>query len=222
MASSSYRLKISQKPNHPEDDTIFDSVCPSFFIESRRLEFEKRVILPVDESAKEVSFQLPAAPDLITVNPSGEVLAKVEPVNRDESLLALQALDDPEPLARVWADYALLEGLTEGKGISSSAETTLLLSLRQDPSPYVRNALLEGFQRMKARWLPENLAEGVFASSKAVMEGQGLDPKLLSSDPHGWTEYRAHLLGALGKVEKKETLGFLTAVFRRPDLPLDD
>ena len=42
------------------------------------------------------------------------------------------------------------------------------------------------------------------------------------SDPHGWAEWRAELLGTLGKVERKEVMPFLALVLGRRELPLDE
>ena len=166
--------------------------------------------------------KLPAEPEWVTVNPGAIVLGKVAPQNRDERVLGLQALDDPDPIARVWAAFTLGRELLDGGEISVTAEETLLDMLLEDPSPYVRNAILVAFQRMKARWLPKDLAAGVFDLAKEAVKKGAEQSKSFRADPHGWTQYRAELLGALGRVNQNGVLDFLEQVLKTAELPIDD
>ena len=91
---------------------------------------------------------LPAEPEWITVNPQGVVLGKIVPEKRDEKAIAMQATQDPEPIARVWAANELLADLLSGKEIPITAQSTVAQVLINDPSPYVRVAVLELFKTM--------------------------------------------------------------------------
>ncbi len=220
--ASSYKLTINQQSNHPEDKTTFHFKLPVVFHRKATPAYSKSMDLVLGEPQREETVKLLAEPEWVTVNPGAVVLSRIEQEKRDEGALSAQALGDPDPVARTWASYNLAGGLLEGKSVSALAERTLLTVLEQDPSPYVRNALLEGLIRAKSRWLPESLANGVFALAKTATSKGYAQAAAFASDPHGWSQWRSHLHTVLGKVNQPGALPFLAEKVGKRDISLDD
>ncbi len=223
--TNTYHLKISQRPNHPEDKTAFRFRIPVVYQRRAAPSFSKMVNVDMgkgDVTAQEIITNLPARPEWITVNPGAVVLARVQQADRDDAVLAAQALGDNDAIARIWAGYELARGLVDGDSISSFSEKTLVEMLRSDASPYVRIALLSNFQKMKSRWLPSHLSDAVSELARtSVQKGSEVTPTYLS-DEMGWSQWRSELLGTMGRIDRRETLPFLAEQLAKKDLPLDD
>jgi len=217
-----YQFHVTQQPNHPEDKSLFTFKLPVVFHRKTSPAYDTPITLSLDQAAHAEAVPLLAEPEWVTVNPGAVVLAKVVPEKRDEDVLANQALGDPDLLARIWAGTTLLQGLLDGKEISKTSQKTVLRMLQEDPSPYVRNALLTAFAKMKTRWLPEKLGNGVYELAVQAQDKNLTKSPLFLSDQHGWTEWRAQILGALGRVQRKEAMPFLAKQLQRPDLSLDE
>ena len=211
-----YTLTVIQSPNHSGDKTVFHFRLPVVFHRQASPSFTKPILLQVDTSSVTQTVELDAEPDWITVNPGQEVLARVEPPAGSEKSLTLQLANDPSPLARVWAGYALMGNLLDGGALPPDSEAALNRALDEESSPYVRVAWLRGFQRMKSRWLPEKLGAHIVELVKA---GQA---KAFDSDPHGWKQWHSELLGTLGRVNNPEAIRLLSHELEEANLPLDD
>jgi aminopeptidase N len=220
--TSSYRLLIRQQANHPEDKTTFHFKLPVVFHRQSTPAYTKAMDIVMGETEKEETVKLLAEPEWVTVNSGAVVLGRIMQEKRDEGALAAQALRDPDPFTRTWAAYELADGLLQGQKISSLAERTLVSALEQDTSPYVRTAILEALQRAKVRWLPDTLGGGLFALAKSASQRGYPQAAAFASDPHGWSEWKSHLLTTLGKVNQEGVLPFLAGVLGKRDLSLDD
>lgn len=218
-----YTLLLKQKPNHPEDGTVFDFKIPVAFHRKGEPSYSRTVAISVSKAETETSVVLAAEPDWVTVNPGSSVLAIWAPEDLREEILAKQATLDPDEITRVWAAFKLLSPLHEGKDDPSKiGERTVLKLLEEDPSPYVRNAVLVHLQTGKAKWLSEKLGNGILALARKAANEVFAKNAFFDQDPHGWRLYRSELLGVLGKVNSKEVLPFLEATLKKTDLPLDD
>jgi hypothetical protein len=150
------------------------------------------------------------------------VLAQIQPTDRNEDRLALQARQDPDTLGRLWAASELARGVKEGQSISKKAQATLVEVISSDPSPYARIAILQVLRASKTRWLPGTLAEGVVAQAKATQSAEFEKSAFFTADPQGARLVRAELVGALGKIEDGDAAKLLAGLLARKDLPLDE
>jgi hypothetical protein len=220
--TSKYQLKIAQASNHGAGQGLFTFRLPVVFHRKSAPAYSKEIVMDVSKDTETQTVDLLASPDWISVNPRGVVLAKVKQATPDEGALALQALEDPEPMGRVWASYQLVGGLLVGDSISIASEKTLVHVLQEDQSPYVRLALLSWFGRLKDRWLPSRLADAVLKTCESSLVSSFAESPLYLSDPLGWSAFRSSVLGSLGAVQDKSVFPLLTKVLANPALPLDD
>lgn len=219
---SVYRFTISQRPNARDQAGAFQFKIPVVFHRKTTPAFNKEIVVNVKQASQSEEVVLTEAPEWVTVNPGGVVLAKVKQDERDEDKLALQALNDPDPVGRTWAAYELGGGLLEGQKVSSFAQKTLSEVLSTDASPYVRMAVLDLFGRAKGRWLPGTLASTVSDTARKVTAKEFATAPLYLADTHGWSQFRSRAIGQLGRVDKDDVLPFLTGIMSRKNLPLDD
>ncbi|MCB0404050.1 MAG: hypothetical protein KDD51_04640 [Bdellovibrionales bacterium] len=213
-------LTIEQASNHATDKSLFDFLLPVTI--HRKGAYAKELALAITKDKQTFTESLEQEPDWVSVNPGGVVLARVLPDGVSKDTLTAQALSDPDPVIRVWANFQrVAKGLNEGN-LSSDDQDHLLKALETDPSPYVRLALLDAIQKSKGRWLPEKIGEYIFASAQGSLQPSFAKTALFQKDPHGWRQYRAQLLGTLGKVKSEKVLEFLTLTIQNPVLALDD
>lgn len=221
-ATSRYQLTLKQSANHPEDKTLFRFRMPVVFRRKAKPAFEKSVSVTMGDALRTEKFELPAEPEMVSVNPGGIVLARVKSEQLGEKGLALHALGDLDPVLRYWASLELAEGLIQNKSISHFAEKTLGYVLEQDKSPYVRTALLGILQKTPQPTLPQGLSETIIRLAKASLDAQFASEKAFLADPFGWREYRSSLLGTLGRVGNEEAVAVLEKALSEASLPLDD
>jgi len=217
-----FSFTLAQASNHSTDRSIFHFRVPVVFRRKSNPAYARTVDFLMEGPRASQTVSLPAEPEWVTVNPGGIALAKILPEEGKEASLSVLALSDPDPVARTWAAYAFLAPLKEGKSLSATAEKTVVLMLRNDPSPYVRSAIAESFQSLKARWLPDSIGATLVELAKASL-GSSFDRTLESAqDPSGWRQWRSELLGALGKVNRPEVLPILASALSKPNVGLDD
>ncbi|MEZ4749379.1 MAG: M1 family aminopeptidase [Bdellovibrionota bacterium] len=213
-------LTIEQSSNHSGDKSLFDFLLPVTI--HRKGVYAKELALAITKQKQTFTEKLEQEPEWVSVNPGGVVLAKVLPDGISKDTLTAQALSDPDPIIRVWANFRRVsDGLNDGN-LSSAEQEHLLKALENDPSPYVRLALLDAIQKSKGRWLPEQLGERLFVLTQTSLKPDFAKTPLFQKDPHGWRQYRAQLLGTLGKVKSEKVSKFLTLTIQNPILPLDD
>lgn len=218
-----YTFHIAQRPNHSTDSHLFTFRIPVVFHRTAPPAYEKRVTIEMGKVGdKTLKLDLPAEPEWINVNEGGVVLASVSMTERDENVLARQLLEDTDPFSRVWASYQLFAPLTKDENISTTAEKILLKSLREEKTPYVRIATLQGLQKMKARHLPEILGNGVLELAKLSLDSKYESSPRYKTDPHGETQWRSELIGTLGKVNHADVMPLLVKILTNPSVRLDD
>jgi len=226
----SYVLQVAQRPNHSEDKTTYRFRLPVVLHRRTAPAYDKAAMLEMGAAGAklvESHIGVPEAPEWVTLNPGGKVLAKLE--SADElGTLELQMTYDPDPITRLWAARQVADPLFVNRTLSDAAESALARWLKSESSPYVRAALLELFQKKYFKYLPEKLAStlmelqqetiGKEAANMAKFEAS----PLFLSDPAGWRIFQMEVLGTLGKVKGKEILPTLAAVLGRRDLSLDN
>lgn len=220
--TSKYELTLKQTPNHPEDKSIWRFRMPITFHRKAAPAYQKTVAFPMGEAERKVKFDLPAEPELVSVNTGSVVLARVKQEGQQEKEVAVLALGDPDPLSRFTAAFDLAEGLREGKEVSRFAEKTLAYVIQSDASPYVRSNVLEMLQRSPAQKLPAQLSETILTLAQESMTANYEQSERFRQDPLGWSRNRSILLGSLGKVGSKEAMALLQKAIENPALPQDD
>jgi len=173
--------------------------------------------VPLDQAKETVPLQLPAEPEWIDWNQGDVVLARIEAEEKTEAL-AKEALLDPDPLARLWADLQLAGTLAEPdrrdpKPPSAEAMAALAQALGADHSPYVRAAVLKELARNNFSRLPQPIAGAVLTEAVA--------PKGLPDDALGRAELRKAGYAAMGKVEDPAVPGILAKPLADPKASLD-
>ncbi len=217
-----YKLVVHQKPNHGEDKSKFVFKLPIALHRRTTPEFDKSTEILVTQSETTAEIALPAKPEWVSLNAQGIVPGKVVPETIDESILSIQASQDPDAVTRYWATYVLSQGLMDGNKISSSAQKTLAEVLKHDPSPYVRMALLGRLRDTKTTWLPDTVADAVLSLAEASQLPQFAQQPTYLSDTLGWRSYRSSLLATLGYVNSDKSFKLLSKVLLDPQTSLDD
>jgi len=220
--NSTYELRLNQRSNHVTDKSLFTFRLPVVFHRKAQPTYSKEMLVDMTTENAVKAISLPAEPEWITVNPRATVLAKVVPEHRDEAKLNFQAIHDPEPIARIWANFELAKGLLDNTRISSFAESTLNTAIESDPSPYVRIAVLGVTSRMKSRWVPQELGETILELARSVLAPDYSTRVETLTDRHGWSEFRSVVIGALGHVNSPEVMPIVVKLLENPKLMIDD
>ncbi len=221
-SSGNYKVTLAQHSNHAEDSGKFVFKIPVAFHRRTTPQFDKTIVVLMNKGEQAAEVSLPAAPEWVSLNAEGIIPGKVVPEVREESVLAIQASQDPDAVSRFWAAHNLSQGLYEGQSISSTAEKALVEVLKHDPSPYVRIALLERFQQSKSQWLPSRIGEAVLALAEASELPTFSQQPAYHGDTDGWKSYRTALLHTLGNVDSKKSMTILSKALLDPKTPLDD
>ncbi len=221
-AQKEFAFTLSQRSNHANERSIFHFRIPVVFHRKTAPVYSKNLDLLMEGSRVSQTLTLPAEPEWVTVNPGGVALAKVIPQEGKEAALDLLALNDPDAVARTWAAFAIVAPLKENKEIAARAEETLSKMLRQDPSPYVRASIVSSLTSLKTRWLPDGLGKTLVGLAKEALASSFEKSAAYAKDTPGWKEWRAELLGSLGKVKRPEVLPLLATALGRSTVNLDD
>ncbi|MBI4052225.1 MAG: hypothetical protein HY400_06940, partial [Elusimicrobia bacterium] len=192
-------LSWNQRPNHKEDGTIFNFKVPVSFhhVHAPALDAVQTIHIHSKEGTLEIPLQ--DKPEWTTWNVGGVVLAKIQRAGISEREWSLQALHDPDPLARVAALFELAQPWIDREAktlnpLSSIASRAMNQALSQDPSPYVRAALLSKFLDAKWARFPDSLSETLLAQARAP---SGIP----DSDDLGKLWIRTKALMLLGKTD---------------------
>jgi aminopeptidase N len=211
-------VTIRQRPNHADEKGPFVFKLPIVLHRESSPAYAKQEVIVVDKPQVTARFKLEAAPQWVNWNQDGTALAKVHPPALSEQSWIAGARKDPDPVWRLLSLYALLGELVnpEAQAMavpSDAAMDAVLTALRHDPSPYVREAVLERLATAQWRRLPELLSATVLELAKR--------PQHLSEDPLGRVRVRRAALWALGKFDAAEGRRYLLEQLMSRELDLN-
>lgn len=218
-AAKTMRLEVRQASNHAGENTIFDFKIP---VDWRRVSapaYHERRVFKISEPNMVFEMKLPAKPDWTAWNAGGAALVRIER-QVDEKEWSLQALQDPDPLARISALFELAKpwwdrGTKTLRPLSGAAIKTLETSLGSDPSPYVRVALLSKLLDSKwPRFPGNNLAPVLLAQARRP---SGLP----ASDAIGFMLVQSRSLALLGKVGGADERSYAVSILTDRQAGLD-
>lgn len=212
-------VNLKQRPNHAEDNTVYDVKIPVVFY--TKADGSQHLSQIVSLKTKEMNFDLPLPnkPAWITWNPASVALIKLEGLGGNEDELRLQATRDRDPISRLAALFELAqpwinrEAKTRGE-LSNVALETLREAIEKDPSPYVRGALMEKLADCKWLRLPGDLGSPVLGVAQAPAG-------FSKEDAIGKIYAQTRALILLGKLDYDPGHAYLTQLLNKTDLDLD-
>lgn len=194
-------LTIKQRPNHADQKGAFVFKLPIVVRRLNEPAYTKEEVITVDKPEVKVSIELPAAPQWINWNKDFGALVKLAPgvVSQEQWIDA--ARHDADPVWRLLAAWELLGELGNPKLKAETKPTDSAMGaihdvLVKDPSPYVREAVLERLAQTRFRKLPPEFAAPLLALSKR--------PENLNEDPAGYVRVRRAAMGALARVDSPD------------------
>ncbi|MBM4378723.1 MAG: hypothetical protein FJ086_05385, partial [Deltaproteobacteria bacterium] len=213
-ASGELTLTVKQRPNHPADKTVFAFKLPLTVHRRYEPAYHEALALTVDKPVVTLKVKLPAAPEWINWNRGGNALARVDAAALPEGEWISAAREEKDPAWRLLAQLALAAPFSKepstGSAPSLSALTALLAALAEDPSPYVREAVLRRLADSPWKRLPADFGPLVL--------GLAQRPAGLPEDAVGNLRVRAAALQLLGRVDHAPGREYLFDLLRRSDL----
>ncbi|MGQ0504424.1 MAG: M1 family aminopeptidase [Myxococcaceae bacterium] len=211
-------VTITQRPIHADQKGPFVFKLPVVFHRESSPSFHEERTILVDKPSVTVKFELPAAPQWVNWNKGLTALTTVESSAVSEQAWALAARSDPDPVWRYQAQLALLGELVNPDATvptrpSENALTTVLETLTKDPSPYVREAVLNRLGESPHTALPADLGPVVLSLAKR--------PDNLTEDALGMVRVRASALEVLGKVDYPAGKEYLLAEIEKNELDIN-
>jgi hypothetical protein len=176
-------------------------------------------VLLVDAPLVRLRVPLPAAPQWVNWNRDGAALVRIAPEALAESQWTRALRHDPDPVWRLLAAAALLEGLDApptpegGARLTGSARTAVVELLERDPSPAVREAVLRRLGQGGAARLPPELGPPLLALARS--------PEGLAEDAIGRVRVRREALAALGRVDHRPGRDLLLSHAAREELDVN-
>jgi len=216
-AGGELTLTVRQRPNHEGDKTTFAFKLPITVHRRYEPAYHEELAITVDKPVVTLKVKLPAAPAWINWNRGGNALARIDASALPEGEWLAAAREEKDPAWRLLAQFALAAPFAqeETPGISPSpaALTALLGVLAEDPSPYVREAVLRQLSDSPWKRLPSTFGPVALALAQ--------QPSGLSEDAVGNLRVRAAALELLGRVDHRPGRDYLLDFLRRAELDVN-
>ncbi|MFT3708382.1 MAG: M1 family aminopeptidase [Archangium sp.] len=211
-------ITIRQQPNHATEKGPFTFKLPISIHRTQEPQFHKDEVITIDKPEVKVTIDVPAAPQWINWNRGFGALAKVNPTTTSEDNWIDAARYDPDPVWRLLATWQLLGEIGSKKPKSENKPTDAALGaildvLTKDPSPYVREAVLERMANTRWRKLPTEFAAPLLALAKR--------PENLNEDPAGYIRVRNMAMEALGRVDNPDGHKWLMDELGKRDIDIN-
>jgi aminopeptidase N len=210
---SSLTITVRQKPSHADEKGPFVFKLPIVLHRENAPSYKEERVLVIDKPVNTFKFDLPAAPQWVNWNKDHAALARIESSAVSESQWISAARADPGPTWRLQAQLALAGELVnpnpkELTKPTDAAVTAVLEALTRDPSPYVREALLERLGTTRFERLPTEFGP--------VVLGLARRPTDLPEDAQGMVRVRRAAMEVLGKTDSQEGRRYLlTEIMKR-------
>lgn len=194
-------ITIRQQPSASGEKGAFVFKLPIVVHRATEPTYTKEEVITVDKPEVKVTIDVPAAPQWINWNKNFGALARVNPGSLSEEQWTDSAKLDPDPVWRLVAARNLLGELAnptpkEDARPSDVSVQTLLELLQKDPSPYVREAILDKLADTRLKQLPSEFGEPLLTLAKR--------PEGLNDDPVGYIRVRRAAMAALARVDAPE------------------
>lgn len=194
-------VKIRQQPNQSGEKGPFVFKLPIVIHRATEPSFTKEEIITVDKPEVTVTIDVPAAPQWINWNKNFGALVKVNPTSLNEDRLTDAARSDEDPTWRLLSTLQLLGELINKSKVeevkpTDSAMGAIFDVLQKDPSPYVREVVLQKLANTRFKKLPPEFATILLALAKR--------PENLNEDPAGYIRVRVAAMEALARVDSTD------------------
>lgn len=211
-------VTVRQQPNRADEKGPFVFKLPIVLHRESEPAYHQDQVLVLDKPVVTATFEVPAMPQWVNWNKDGSALARIHAPAIGEQEWIQAARHDPDPVWRLLAQYVLLGELVnpEAKELtkpSDAAMNAVLDALAQDPSPYVREAVLRRLGNSKWKRLPDELAPVVLALARK--------PADLPEDAFGLIRVRRAAMEALGKFDFEEGRKFLLEEIVKEEIDLN-
>ncbi|MFZ5443701.1 MAG: M1 family metallopeptidase [Myxococcota bacterium] len=211
-------VTIRQQPNHASEKGPFVFKLPIVIHRETEPSYTKEETIVVDKPEVKVTIDVPAAPQWINWNKNFGALAKIQPTAVSEEQWVDAARHDSDPVWRLLATWQLLGelGATQLKAETKPTDAALgaiLDVLTKDPSPYVREAVLDRLANTRFRKLPSEFAAPLLTLAKR--------PEGLNEDPAGYIRVRNAAMGALGRVDNADGHKWLLEELGKRDIDVN-
>ncbi|MBI3180800.1 MAG: hypothetical protein HYZ28_01515 [Myxococcales bacterium] len=211
-------VTLRQKPNHADEKGPFVFKLPIVIHRDSEPAYHEKRMLLLDRPVVTARFELKAMPQWVNWNEGGAALARINGASIGEQEWIQAARQDPDPVWRLLALLNLLGELVnpdakEQAELTEAATGAIIDALNKDPSPYVREAVLQRLGMAKWRRLPERFAKTVLALAKR--------PDNLPEEAFGLIKVRRAAMELLGKFESQEGRKFLLEELERREVDLN-
>lgn len=211
-------VTIRQQNNHPGEKGTFTFKLPIVIHRGTEPTYTKEEVITIDKPEVKVVLDVPAAPQWINWNKDFGALAKINPTSVSEDQWVDAARNDPDPTWRLLAVWQLLGELGNSKLKAETLPTDSAMGaimdvLNKDPSPYVREAVLERLSGTRFRKLPSQFAAPLLALAKR--------PEGLNEDPAGYIRVRRAAMEALGRVDSPDGHRWILEELAKRDIDLN-
>jgi aminopeptidase N len=211
-------VTIRQQPSRPGEKTPFVFKLPIVVHREAEPAYTQEQLITVDKAEVKVTFDVPAAPEWINWNKDFGALVKVNATSVSEDQAIDASRHDTDPTWRLVATWQLIAGLPtlghkDEAHLSEAAMGALLDVITKDPSPYVREAVLERLLDNGLEKLPKELAAPVLAVAKR--------PEGLNDDAAGTIRVKNAAVELLGRLPGSEGHAWLLEQLDRRDLDIN-
>jgi aminopeptidase N len=211
-------VTIRQQNNHGSEKGPFVFKLPITIHRGTEPQYTKDEVILVDKPEVKVVIDVPAAPQWINWNKDFGALVKVNPTSLSEDQWIDSARYDTDPTWRLLATWQLLGELGSRQPVKETRPTdaamgAILDVLTKDPSPYVREAVLERLAQTRFKKLPSEFAAPLLALAKR--------PEGLNEDPAGYIRVRRAAMEALGRADSPDGHRWLLEELGKRDIDIN-
>jgi aminopeptidase N len=194
-------VTIKQQPNHLDEKGPFVFKLPIVIHRDSEPKYTQEAVILVDQNSVTTKIDVPSAPEWIDWNKDFGALARINGPSISEEQWVLAARHDPDPVWRTLATWALLGEMVnpdvkEETHPTDAAMGAILDVLSKDPSPYVREAVMNKLVLTRWKKLPSELGAPVLALAKR--------PTDMPEDAVGLVLVRRAAMTLLGKIDYPE------------------
>jgi hypothetical protein len=199
-------LTVRQQPDVAGEKGPWTFKLPVVLHRETEPTYTKEVLVTVDKPEVTLSVEVPGAPQWVNWNKDFMALVQVNPPTVPEEQWVDAARHDPDPTWRLLAALNLAGELVSDEPKAETKPTdaamgALLDVLQKDPSPWVREAVLDRLAQTRFKVLPKEFGPVALALAKR--------PEGLNEDPAGYILVRRAAMGVLGRSGHEEGQKYL-------------